>query len=75
MPYNESFAYKIEYDGFDVNIKADKKQIEQVIYNLINNALNYTGNDKKVTIKIIDKKEEDKIRIEVIEEYKHNLER
>ena len=33
-------------------IKADKKKINQVIYNLINNAINYTGDDKKVTIKI-----------------------
>ncbi len=37
-----------------IMIKADKKKMEQVIYNLINNAINYTGNDKKVTIKIID---------------------
>ena len=35
-------------------IKADKKKIEQVIYNLLNNALNYTGDDKKVIIKIIE---------------------
>lgn len=33
-------------------INADKKMIEQVIYNLINNAINYTGDDKVVTIKI-----------------------
>ncbi|MDD3187708.1 MAG: HAMP domain-containing sensor histidine kinase [Bacilli bacterium] len=35
-------------------VSADKKQIEQVIYNLINNAINYTGDDKKVIISIID---------------------
>lgn len=33
-------------------IKADKKKINQVIYNLVNNAINYTGEDKKVTIKV-----------------------
>lgn len=33
-------------------IKADKKKIKQVIYNLINNAINYTGADKTVTIKL-----------------------
>lgn len=39
-------------------VKADKNRISQVIYNLINNALNYTGDDKKVTIKVsLDKKE------------------
>ena len=31
-------------------VKADKKRIYQVIYNLINNAINYTGQDKTVTI-------------------------
>ncbi|MBQ6840708.1 MAG: HAMP domain-containing histidine kinase [Bacilli bacterium] len=33
-------------------IKADKKKINQVIYNLINNAINFTGDDKKVTVAI-----------------------
>ncbi len=51
-------------DGFSIefihnNIKelvidADKKKIEQVIYNLLNNALNYTGEDKKVIIKVVE---------------------
>jgi len=58
-------GYKIEYTGFDVNIKADKKKIEQVIYNLINNAINYTGEDKKVFVKLID--EIDSIKLEVID--------
>lgn len=31
-------------------VQADKKKIEQVIYNLINNAINYTGDDKTVII-------------------------
>ena len=31
---------------------ADKKRIQQVVYNLINNAINYTGDDKKVTIRV-----------------------
>lgn len=33
-------------------INADYKRIYQVIYNLTNNAINYTGNDKKVYINI-----------------------
>ena len=33
-------------------VKADKKKIDQVIYNLVNNAINYTGNDKTVTIRV-----------------------
>lgn len=44
-------------------IHADKKKIEQVIYNLLNNAINYTGDDKKVIIKI--KKIDSSIRIEI----------
>lgn len=46
---------------FELNIPdkamvlADKKKIEQVIYNLINNAINYTGKDNKVIINILKK--------------------
>ena len=35
-----------------VMIKADKLKIDQAIYNLINNAINYTGKDKKVFVTI-----------------------
>lgn len=37
-------------------VQADKKKINQVIYNLLNNAINYTGKDRKITIKITEKK-------------------
>ena len=33
-------------------VKADKKRISQVIYNLINNAVNYTGDDLKVIVRL-----------------------
>ena len=46
-------------------IKADRKRLEQVIYNLINNAINYTGKDKLVTVNLVDKK--NKVRFEVID--------
>ena len=46
-------------------VNADKNKINQVIYNLLNNAINYTGNDKKVTIKVT--KEERDYLIEVID--------
>ena len=59
----EEDGYKIEYTGFSYNINADKKKIEQVIYNLLNNAINYTGEDKKVYITLKDL--ENKIRLEV----------
>ncbi len=46
-------------------IQADKKKIEQVIYNLINNAINYTGDDLTVTIKVTSTTED--ICIEIID--------
>lgn len=47
----EKFNFIFEYKE-ELLINADKQKIEQVIYNLINNAMNYTGDDKTVTIKI-----------------------
>lgn len=58
-------GYSIDYNGFDFDVKADKKKIEQVIYNLINNAINYTGDNKKIYVNLIENK--DFIRIEVID--------
>ena len=46
-----------------VMITGDKAKLNQVIYNLFNNAINYTGPDKLVTLKIIEDKE--KYRIEI----------
>ena len=58
--YTLKFVSKKEYI-----IYADIQKIEQVIYNLVINAVNYTGKDKKVTVKI----EENKgyIRVYVID--------
>ena len=44
-------------------VKADKKRISQVIYNLINNAINYTGDDLTVTIRITENAKDCKIEI------------
>ena len=40
----------------EINIKADKQKMEQVIYNLISNAINYSGNNKKIYITILPRK-------------------
>ena len=46
-------GYKFELIGNkDYIISADRKSIERVIYNLIINAINYTGEDKKRKIKL-----------------------
>ena len=58
------YDYLKEIEGYEVIVnmpeelivRADKKKINQVIYNLVNNALNYTGNDKKVFINITEEK-------------------
>ncbi len=50
--FTEQNGYRIEfyYDSL-VKVKADQLRISQVIYNLIINALNYTGDDKLVIVK------------------------
>lgn len=59
-------GYKFELIGNkDYVISADRKSIERVIYNLIINAINYTGEDKKVKIKL--EKEENYLIINIID--------
>ena len=63
----------VEQDGFEVvfanienvNVYADKDRIEQVIYNLIANAIAYTGDDMKVLVRqtVLS----DSVKIEVID--------
>ena len=66
----EEFAAK---DGYTLKVKVEKclyakvdeKKIEQVIYNLIGNSINYTGADKTVVISLT--KEGDKIVFRTID--------
>lgn len=46
-------------------IKADKNKINQVIYNLLNNAINYTGDDKIVKIRVT--KKDNSYLVEIID--------
>lgn len=51
----EKDGYRIIFEcGRDVKVKADRARILQVIYNLIGNAINYTGDDKTVQIRLTD---------------------
>lgn len=44
-------GYSISFDNReDIYVMADEVRILQVVYNLINNAINYTGNDKRVIV-------------------------
>ena len=65
------YDYLIETEGYQFNIsmpekvivRADKNKINQVIYNLINNAINYTGDDKQVYLTIKEEKKSYEIAI------------
>ena len=61
--YKDTEGYKFEINApKEVIIDADKKKLEQVIYNLINNAINYTGKDKRIIINVI---VDDKVKVEI----------
>ena len=56
----------IEYNGIpNTIVEIDKKKIEQVIYNLISNAINYVGKDNKIIVNLT--KENEDYLIEVID--------
>ncbi len=60
----EKYTFHFIHEDSEILIKADKKKISQVIYNLVNNAINYTGDDNLVTIKITKDKD---ILVEIID--------
>ncbi len=60
--YTKSYEFNFNYKE-ELIIKADKQKLEQVIYNLIGNAINYTGSDKKVFINVIPDKKY--VRVEI----------
>ena len=55
----ERYAKLREHDGYDIRFEADRDvwvdgdegRLLQVVYNLINNAVNYTGPDKSVVVR------------------------
>lgn len=62
----EQDGYIIEFiNDQEAFVMADEIKLLQVIYNLINNAINYTGTDKKVIIKQTVK--DSKVKIEIID--------
>ncbi len=60
----ENYKFKI-IGQKDTLVNCDKKKIEQVIYNLLSNAINYTGDNKLITIKLI--LNDNIVRLEVID--------
>ncbi len=60
----EQKGYRIEFNSDkDILITADSVKISQVIYNLINNAITYTGSDK--TVNITQSSGTDGVRVEI----------
>ena len=59
----EGYKFNFTYPKEEIMVNADKKRIYQVIYNLINNAINYTGDDKNVYIDIACKGKVYEVRI------------
>lgn len=59
---NEGFSFDVVCPP-DIMVKADEIKIEQVLYNIINNATNHTGADKKIFIRLDDY--EDKVIISI----------
>ena len=68
----ERFDYLTETKGYtlvrdiddELYTEADTEKLEQVVYNLVGNAVNYTGEDKKITVSL-KKAEGGKIRFSV----------
>ena len=57
-------GYDISFESSeDIYIEADEKMISQAFYNILINAVNYTGSDKKVTVSQVRLK--DSVRMEV----------
>ena len=64
LEQNEGYEFITEIEP-DCVIFADYSKIYQVVYNLLNNAVNYTGDDKTVKIRIT--KTGGRVRFEVID--------
>lgn len=56
------YSFPFSADG-DVFVHADRLKISQVVYNMVNNAINYSGADK--TIRITQRVESGVVRIEI----------
>ena len=60
----DGFTFDFDYEE-DVYVYADQLKISQVVYNLVNNAVNYSGESKAIRVR--QSCQEDRVRIEVID--------
>lgn len=62
----EQGGYKLMFiSNEDIWVKADPVKISQVVYNLVNNAITYTGADKMITI--VQSRNGDSVKIEIVD--------
>lgn len=61
----DKYKFTLNTNSDEIIINADKAKIEQVFYNLINNAINYIGEDKEIIINL--DKNKDKVRVEIVD--------
>lgn len=61
---NDGLNIRFEHDG-EVFVMGDELRMTQVLYNLINNAINYIGDDKTVIVR--QTVENERVRIDVID--------
>ena len=61
----ENYKFIFNHNKENIYITADKQKLEQVLYNIINNAINYTGEDNTIKININENKEN--IKVEIID--------
>lgn len=61
---HKNYFVTFDYDC-EVFVQADETRLLQVVYNLVNNAINYTGEDK--TVRIVQSVDGDVVRISVID--------
>lgn len=59
----EDYHFIVELPS-EAQVVADKQKIMQVIYNLVNNAINYTGDDKKVFVRVLVSRKETLIEVQ-----------
>jgi signal transduction histidine kinase len=60
----QGYSFMVDIDP-NLYTLADEEKIGQVIYNLLSNAVNYTGDDKKVYISLKDNPQENRIKFSV----------
>lgn len=62
---NSGFLFAFETDAEALSVSADRQKITQVICNLINNAINYSEDDRRILVRVL--KEEGWVRLEVVD--------